>query len=148
MDLVIRATVVYVIILLFTRILGRRELSSLQPFDLILLVVIGDLIQQGVTQNDLSVTGVVIILSTIGVIQVLVSWVVFRFRKLRPILNGEPVVVVQNGKPIERNMRRERITVEDIAEQARLNQIESLEQIKFAILETSGQISFIRTGQE
>ncbi len=148
MDLVIRAAVIYAIILLFTRILGRRELSSLQPFDLILLVVIGDLIQQGVTQNDLSVTGVVIILSTIGVLQVLVSWVVFRFRRLRPLLNGEPVVVVQDGRPIERNMRRERITVDDIAEQARLNQIESLEEIKFAILETSGQISFIKKGED
>jgi uncharacterized membrane protein YcaP (DUF421 family) len=144
MDLVIRATVVYAVILIFTRVLGRRELSSLQPFDLILLVVIGDLIQQGVTQNDLSVTGVVIILSTIGVLQVLVSFVVYRFRRLRPILNGEPVVIVQDGRPIERNMKRERITVEDVAEQARLNQIESLDQIKFAVLETSGQISFIK----
>jgi uncharacterized membrane protein YcaP (DUF421 family) len=144
MDLVIRAVIVYAVILIFTRILGRRELSSLQPFDLILLVVIGDLIQQGVTQNDLSVTGVVIILSTIGVLQVLVSFVVYRFRRLRPVLNGEPVVIVQDGQPIERNMRRERITVDDIAEQARLNQIESLEQIKFAVLETSGQISFIK----
>src|SRR6186997_1764611 len=104
MDLVIRATVVYGVILIFTRVLGRRELSSLQPFDLILLVVIGDLIQQGVTQNDLSVTGVVIILSTIGVLQVLVSFVVYRFRRLRPVLNGEPVVIVQDGRPIERNM--------------------------------------------
>jgi uncharacterized membrane protein YcaP (DUF421 family) len=148
MDLVIRATVVYAVILIFTRVLGRRELSSLQPFDLILLVVIGDLIQQGVTQNDLSVTGVVIILSTIGVLQVLVSFVVYRFRRLRPILNGEPVVIVQDGRPIERNMKRERITVEDVAEQARLNQIESLDQIKFAVLETSGQISFIKRDSE
>jgi uncharacterized membrane protein YcaP (DUF421 family) len=148
MDLVIRAVIVYAVILIFTRVLGRRELSSLQPFDLILLVVIGDLIQQGVTQNDLSVTGVVIILSTIGVLQVLVSFVVYRFRRLRPVLNGEPVVIVQDGRPIERNMKRERITVDDIAEQARLNQIESLDQIKFAVLETSGQISFIKKNGE
>ncbi len=144
MDVVIRTVVVYVLILLFTRILGRRELSQLQPFDLILLVVIGDLVQQGVTQNDLSVTGVVMILSTIGVLQVLVSFSVYRFNWLRPLLNGEPVVVIQDGKPIERNMRRERITIDDIAEQARLNQIESLDDVKWAVLETSGQISFVR----
>jgi uncharacterized membrane protein YcaP (DUF421 family) len=144
MDVVVRTVVVYLLILFFTRVLGRRELSQLQPFDLILLVIIGDLIQQGVTQNDVSVTGLVMILATIAVMQVGVSILVYRFRKLRPMLTGEPVVIVEDGRPIERNMRRERITMDDIAEQARLNQIESLDQVKWAVLETSGQISFIK----
>jgi uncharacterized membrane protein YcaP (DUF421 family) len=127
-----------------TRAMGRRELAQMQPFDLIMLVVIGDLIQQGVTQNDLSVTGVVIILSTLAVMQVGVSYLAFRFRRIRPVLEGEPVVVVQDGKPIERNMRRERLTMDDLAEQARLNQIGSLDEVKWAVLETSGVISFIK----
>jgi uncharacterized membrane protein YcaP (DUF421 family) len=146
MDLVVRAVVVYVVVLLYTRILGRRELSQLQPFDLILLVVVGDLIQQGVTQSDNSVTGVVLVLSTIGMMVVLTSYLSFRFRRLRPYLDGEPVVIVENGKPIEVNMRRERLTLDDVAEQARLNNIDSLEKIKWAVLETSGQISFITKG--
>jgi uncharacterized membrane protein YcaP (DUF421 family) len=144
MDLVLRALAVYLIVLLFTRVLGKRELSSLQPFDLILLVVIGDLIQQGVTQNDLSVTGIAIVLSTIGIAQVLVSYLSFRFRRMRPILQGEPVVLVENGHVIERNMRRERVTKDDLAEEARLNEIDSLEAIKWAVLETTGEISFIK----
>jgi uncharacterized membrane protein YcaP (DUF421 family) len=144
MDLVIRAFVVYVLILVLTRAMGRRELAQMQPFDLIMLVVIGDLIQQGVTQNDLSVTGVVIILSTLAVMQVGVSYLAYRFRRIRPVLEGEPVVVVQDGKPIERNMRRERLTMDDLAEQARLNQIGSLDEVKWAVLETSGEISFIK----
>jgi uncharacterized membrane protein YcaP (DUF421 family) len=143
MDLVIRAVVVYLVILVFTRALGRRELSQLQPFDLILLVVIGDLVQQGVMQNDLSVTGVIVILSTIAILQVGVSFVSYRFRRVRPVLNGEPVVIVQDGRPIERNMKRERITIDDIAEQARLNRIASLDRVRWAVLETSGQMSFI-----
>jgi uncharacterized membrane protein YcaP (DUF421 family) len=65
------AVIIYVVVFAFTRALGRRELSTLQPFDLILLIVIGDLIQSGVTQNDLSVTGVLLILCTIGSLQVL-----------------------------------------------------------------------------
>jgi uncharacterized membrane protein YcaP (DUF421 family) len=143
MDLVIRAVVVYLVILVFTPALGRRELSQLQPFDLILLVVIGDLVQQGVMQNDLSVTGVIVILSTIAILQVGVSFVSYRFRRVRPVLNGEPVVIVQDGRPIERNMKRERITIDDIAEQARLNRIASLDRVRWAVLETSGQMSFI-----
>jgi uncharacterized membrane protein YcaP (DUF421 family) len=144
MDLVLRALAVYLIVLLFTRVLGKRELSSLQPFDLILLVVIGDLIQQGVTQNDLSVTGIAIVLSTIGIAQVVVSYLSFRFRRIRPILQGEPVVLVENGHVIERNMRRERVTKDDLAEEARLNEIDSLDTIKWAVLETTGEISFIK----
>ena len=58
MDLVVRAVIIFVLVFAFTRVLGRREMSSLQPFDLILLVVIGDLVQAGVTQNDMSVTGI------------------------------------------------------------------------------------------
>jgi uncharacterized membrane protein YcaP (DUF421 family) len=144
MDVVVRAAVVYMVVLVFTRILGRRELSTLQPFDLILLVVIGDLIQQGVTQNDLSVTGIVLVLSTIGVLIVATSYLSFRFRRLRPLLQGEPVVLVEDGKPIERNMRRERLSMDDLAEEARQNEIDSLDSVKWAVLETSGKISFIK----
>jgi uncharacterized membrane protein YcaP (DUF421 family) len=144
MDLVLRAFAVYVVILVFTRLLGRRELSTLQPFDLILLVVIGDLVQQGVTQNDMSVTGIVIVIATIGMAQVATSYLSFRFRRLRPLLEGDPIVLVENGNVIERNMRRERLSVDDLAEQARRAEIESLDQVKWAVLETNGEISFIK----
>jgi uncharacterized membrane protein YcaP (DUF421 family) len=143
MDIVLRAVIIYVVVFTFTRVLGRRELSTLQPFDLILLIVIGDLIQQGVTQNDMSVTGVLIVLCTIGIMQVLTSYLSFRFRRTRPFLQGEPIVLVENGKLIERNMRRERLTLDDLAEKARLSQIGSLDDIRWAVLETNGDISFI-----
>jgi len=147
MDLVFRGLVIYVVILVFTRIIGRRELSTLQPFDLILLVVIGDLVQQGVTQNDLSVTGVLIVIGTIGMAQVATSYVSFKSRRLRVVLEGDPIVLVENGNVIERNMRRERLTVDDLAEQARKAEIESLDDVKWAVLETNGEISFIKQQQ-
>lgn len=144
MDIVLRAVIIYVVVFAFTRALGRRELSTLQPFDLILLIVIGDLIQSGVTQNDLSVTGVLVILCTIGSLQVLTSYIAFRFRRVRPILQGEPIVLVENGKLIERNMRRERLTLDDLAEKARLSEIGSIDNLRWAVLETNGDISFIK----
>src|SRR5579864_5514689 len=110
MDIVIRATVVFFLIMVVTRAVGRRELSSLKPFDLILLVVLGDLVQQGVTQSDYSVTGVALAICTFGVLTVAVSYVSFRFPRTRPVLDGEPVIIVQDGKLIERNLRRERLT--------------------------------------
>jgi uncharacterized membrane protein YcaP (DUF421 family) len=144
MDLVLRAVFMYAVIYLLTRVIGRRELSSFQPFDLIMLVVIGDMVQQGVTQNDLSVTGMLVVLVTIALVQVAVSYISFRVRRLRPILDGEPIVLVQDGKPIEKNLHRERISFDDLAEAARQSQIDSLDSVKWAVLENSGSISFIQ----
>jgi uncharacterized membrane protein YcaP (DUF421 family) len=143
MDLVIRAAVAFAFVYLLTRVIGRRELSSLEPFDLILLVMIGDLVQQGVTQNDFSVTGAILVGGTIGLMTVAVSYLSFRFPRLRPALDGEPVIVVEDGKPIERNLRRNRITLEELAAAARQNQLASLDDVRWGVLETNGSISFI-----
>jgi uncharacterized membrane protein YcaP (DUF421 family) len=143
MDLVIRAAIGFLFVFLLTRVVGRRELSSLEPFDLIMLVMIGDLVQQGITQNDFSVTGMLLVGSTVALLTVGISYTNFRFPKLRPVLEGEPVIVVQDGKPIERNLRRNRITMEELRALARGQQIATLDDVQWAVLETSGQISFI-----
>ena len=143
MDIVIRAIVVFFVLLVVTRAVGRRELNSMEPFDVILLVVIGDLVQQGVTQSDYSLTGAVTVIATIALLTVSMSYLSFRFRRLRPVLEGEPLVLLEDGRPIERNLRRERITLEELRAAAREQQIASLDRVHLAILETSGRISFI-----
>jgi uncharacterized membrane protein YcaP (DUF421 family) len=144
MDIVLRATLAFVFILFLTRIVGRRELSSLEPFDLILLVTLGDLVQQGVTQNDFSVTGMMLAAGTIGAMTVLFSFLGWRFERLRPVLEGEPLIVVQDGKPVLKNLRRERLAVVEVAAAARQEGIASLDKVQWAVLETSGRISFIQ----
>jgi uncharacterized membrane protein YcaP (DUF421 family) len=143
MDLVFRAIALFCFVYLLTRIIGRRELSSLEPFDLILLIVIGDAIQQGLTQDDYSVTGALIVVGTFGVLQILVSFLSYRFPRLRPALDGEPIVIVQDGKPIERNIKRERMTIEEVMVEARQQQVASMDEIAWAVLETSGKVSVI-----
>jgi uncharacterized membrane protein YcaP (DUF421 family) len=143
MDLVIRAIVVFFFIFLVTRIAGRRELSAMEPFDLILLVVLGDLVQQGITQSDESVTGTLIVISTVTLLSVAVSWISFRSSRIRPVTEGEPIVLVQDGQIIQRNLRRERLTHGDIEEEARRQQIASVADIRWAILEREGSISII-----
>ena len=144
MDIVVRAAFAFVFIFFLTRVVGRRELSSLEPFDLIMLIVLGDLIQQGVTQSDYSVTGLVLAGGTIGVMTVFFSFLSFRIKRLRPLLDGEPIILLQDGKPLERNCRRERITPDELAAEARQQQIETLAEVKWAVLETNGKISFIK----
>jgi uncharacterized membrane protein YcaP (DUF421 family) len=144
MDVVLRAVVVFFFLLFLTRIVGRRELSSLEPFDLILLIVIGDLVQQGVTQSDHSLTGAILAAAAFGVLTVVVSYVSYRFVRLRPAIEGEPLILLEEGEPIGHNLRRERITLEEIAAAARQQGLGSLADVRWAVLETSGRISFIR----
>jgi uncharacterized membrane protein YcaP (DUF421 family) len=143
MDLVLRAVVVFAFLLVLTRVIGKRELGQLQPVDLILLIILGDALQQGLTQDDYSLTGAVLVIGTLAILQVAVSWLSYRFPAVRPVLDGEPIIVLQDGKVIERNLRRERLTLDDLAEAARAHQIAHLADVRFAILETNGTISFI-----
>jgi uncharacterized membrane protein YcaP (DUF421 family) len=143
MDLVVRAAIGFFFVLFLTRVVGRRELGSLEPFDLILLVMIGDLVQQGITQNDFSVTGMLLVGCTVGLLTVAVSYASFKFPRLRPVIDGEPMILLEDGKPIERNLRANRITLAELAAAARQEQIASLADVRWAVLETSGNISFI-----
>jgi uncharacterized membrane protein YcaP (DUF421 family) len=144
MDIALRGIVLYAFLIFLMRVVGRRELSSLSAVDLVLLIVLGDAIQQGLTQDDYSVTGAIIAISTLGTMQVLTSYVSFRFRRARDVLEGKPIVIVEDGKVIERNIVRERMTEEEIAEEMRTQQIGSFDEVAWGILESNGAISFIK----
>jgi uncharacterized membrane protein YcaP (DUF421 family) len=143
MDLVLRTIFVFGLILVVTRAVGRRELSSMEPIDLILLVVIGDLVQSGVTQSDNSLTGTTVVIVTMALLVVGTAWVGFRFKPLRSVLEGEPIVVVVDGRVLEKNLRRQRMTVEELGAEARLAQIGSLDDVRYAVLESNGKVSFL-----
>ena len=144
MDIVLRAAFAYVFIVFLLRVVGRRELSSMGPEDLILLVVMGDLIQNGVTQSDYSMTGVVLAVSTFALLAVATSWLVFRSRRAAEVIEGVPIIIVQDGELIERNAKSERLTLDDVMEEARGQQIENLDDIKWGVLEASGKMTFIK----
>jgi uncharacterized membrane protein YcaP (DUF421 family) len=143
MDLVLRTTFVFFLMFLVTRAVGRRELSSMEPFDLILLVVMGDFVQQAVAQSDYSLTGATIVIVTLGLLTVATAWLSFRVKRLRPVLEGEPIVIIADGRMIERNLRAQRMTTEEVAAEARLQRISSLEEIRWGVLESNGRMSFL-----
>jgi uncharacterized membrane protein YcaP (DUF421 family) len=143
MDLVFRTVYVFFLILIVTRAVGRRELSSMEPFDLILLVVIGDLVQQGVTQSDNSLTGTTTVIVTMAALVVFTAWLSFRFARLRPVLEGKPTLLIADGDLLTANLHRERMTLEELRAEARQQSIGSLDDIRYAVLESNGRISFI-----
>src|SRR3954451_24876362 len=131
MDIVLRAALAFAFIFFLTRIVGRRELSSLEPFDLILLIVLGDLVQQGVTQSDYSVTGLILAAGTIAVLQTTVTWLGFPSpHKVALAIGGEPIALVQDGKPIGTNLKKERLTEDELYEEARGQNIGSIDQVE------------------
>jgi uncharacterized membrane protein YcaP (DUF421 family) len=144
MDIALRAVVLYLFILFVLRVTGRRELSSLSAVDLVLLIVLGDAIQQGLTQDDYSVTGAMIAVATIASLQVGTSYLSFRSERAKRVLEGYPIVVIQDGELLDENLKRDRMTPDDVAEEMRMQQIASFKDVQWAILETNGQISFIK----
>jgi uncharacterized membrane protein YcaP (DUF421 family) len=144
MDIALRGIVLYIFIVFVLRVIGRRELSSLSAIDLVLLIVLGDAIQQGLTQDDYSVTGALVAVSTIALLQLASSYASFRSPRVRTVIEGDPIVVVQDGKPVPANLRRLRLTTDEVAEEARGQGIGSLSDVQWAIAEPSGTISFIQ----
>ncbi|HYI66998.1 MAG TPA: DUF421 domain-containing protein [Candidatus Limnocylindrales bacterium] len=144
MDIVLRATVIFLALYLVVRLLGKRELGQMTPFELIVLVVIGDLIQQGVTQNDFSLTGAIIAVSTIAFWALVFSWVSFLWPAAERLLEGEPRVIIRDGELLEANLRRSRLTRSEIESEMRLAGIARMEDVAWGILEPRGKISFIQ----
>ncbi|MGH2417400.1 MAG: DUF421 domain-containing protein [Candidatus Limnocylindria bacterium] len=148
MDIVLRATVIFLALYALVRLMGKRELGQMTPFELIVLVVIGDLIQQGVTQNDFSMTGAVIAISTIAFWALVMSWASYLWPRAERLLEGEPRVIVRNGELLTANLRRNRLTRSEIESEMRLAGIGHLRDVAWAILEPRGKISFIQRTEE
>jgi uncharacterized membrane protein YcaP (DUF421 family) len=143
MELVIRATLIYWFLWLVVRGTGKRSISELTPLELIFTFVIGDLVQQAVTGEDMSVTGGMIVISTFAAWMLLGDFMARRSRRWERILEGEAVVVIRDGKPDRDRLRKERLTMEDLVSAARENGFPTLEEIRFGVLEHDGKFSFI-----
>ncbi len=144
MDIVLRATAMFAVLFALLRLLGKRELGQLTPFELVVLVVMGDLIQQGVTHNDFSVTGATLAICTFAFWGVVLSWLSYLFPRLKNPLEGRPQIVIRDGRLCEENLRRDRLTRAEIESEMRLAGIAHIEQVAWAILEPQGKVSFIK----
>ena len=147
MEIVIRASVIFFFLFLVTRGLGRKELSQLSAFDLILFVIMGDIIQQGVTQEDMSLTGSMLAVSTMAFWILAFSVVNYRVPRMRPVLEGVPLVIVRDGELIHPVLKRERLLPEEVLEEARLQGIDHLRSVKVGVLEPDGKFSFIKAAE-
>jgi len=142
MEIVFRAAFVFIFLWIVTRAVGRSQLGELSTFQLLLYVTMGDLVQQGITQQDYSVTGSVLAVSTFALLTVGISWLAWRFKRLRPLVEGVPLIILRNGDPVIESMAQERMTMDELRAQAREQGIRSLHEVDLAVLETDGKVSF------
>ncbi len=143
MELVIRVSIIFVFLWTMLRALGKRELAQMTPFELVLLVIAGDLIQQGVTQDDTSVTGTILILSTIAMWVLALSYAGYRSKRNNELVEGVPVLVVRDGRLIDAVLKTERVRADEVIESARNQGIDSIADIRYGVLEPDGRFSFI-----
>jgi uncharacterized membrane protein YcaP (DUF421 family) len=143
MEIVARASVIFWLVFLLTRGLKRRSLADLAPFEMVLLVVLGDIIQQGVMQQDYSVTGALLALASFGFWINLVTFMSWRSATARRVLEGVPVVLVADGKPVDAALAVEHMPIDEVLEAARQQGVDDLAKIRLAVLEVSGKISII-----
>jgi uncharacterized membrane protein YcaP (DUF421 family) len=142
MDVVIRAVVLFVFLYLVTRVVGRSTLGELTAFQLLLYVVMGDLVQQAVTQQDYSVTGGILAVSVFALLTVAAGVASRRWKKFREPVHGVPYVIVRDGEPMVETLRLERMSIDDLFVAARQQGIERFSDIELAVLETNGRVSF------
>jgi uncharacterized membrane protein YcaP (DUF421 family) len=144
MDIVARAAIMFFVLYVLLRIMGKRELGQLTPFELVVMIVLGDLIQQGVTHNDFSLTGAILAVSTFAFLAIVMSWLTYLSPRAEKLLDGEPTVVIRNGELLKENLRRDRMTQSEVESEMRLAGILNMNQVAWAILEPQGKISFIK----
>jgi uncharacterized membrane protein YcaP (DUF421 family) len=142
-EIILRASVMFFFVWLLMRALGKRELSEMTAFELVLVISIGDLIQQAITQEDMSMTGAMLAVGTIAAWILGFSYLEFRSQRARPLVDSFPVIIVRDGRPLEEMLRLERITVEEVLGAARRQGIEDLAEVRVGILEEDGRFSFM-----
>lgn len=139
----LRAVAIYVLVMLLIRMSGKRAVGQFTPFDLVLLILLGNAVQNGINGGDNSLSGAAIMATSLIVFNYGVAWITARSARAERIVEGAPVVIARNGKLFEKVLRRELISGSDFEEALRMNNIEDVSEVEIALLETNGSISVV-----
>ncbi|MBI5441600.1 MAG: DUF421 domain-containing protein [Deltaproteobacteria bacterium] len=144
METMIRGAVIYVFLLVVFRFSGKRSLAHLTTFDFVLLLIIAEATQQTMLGDDFSITNGLLLIATLMGLDVLIAFCKQKWARVHKLVEGVPLVIVEDGRPVEERLRKARVDEDDILTAARETQgLERMEQIKYAVLERSGGISII-----
>lgn len=148
MDILIRSLLIFLFLWFVVRVGGKREVAQLSAFDMILLITVGDLVSQGIVQEDYSVTAAVIAVATFTLAGIVLNAITFRWPRFRPWLAGRARIVIRDGEPLLETLSGERMTIQDVHEAARQQGIRRLSDIELCVLETDGSFSFFTRNED
>ena len=148
MDIVLRASAIFILLYVLLRLFGKRQLGQMTPFEFVGLVVIGDFVQQAITHNDYSVTAGILAVATFGFWSLVLGWVSYRSDTMRRLLEGQPRILIQDGKLLDKVLQRDKITEAEVLSEMRLSGIAQLDDVQWGILEPSGKISFLKRADQ
>ena len=143
METVVRVTIIYVFLLMGLRALGKRELGQLSPFEVMTLLLIPEIVSQAIVGEDFSLTNALVGVSTLFCLVFLNSALSYRFKPVRRLTEGGPVILVHDGRFIDKAMDHERVSAGEIFSEMHKSGIDELSRVKWAILETDGKISIV-----
>ncbi len=144
MDIVLRASAIFILLYVLLRLYGKRQLGQMTPFEFVALVVIGDFVQQAITHNDFSVTGGVLAVATFGFWSLVLGWISYRSDTMRRLLEGEPRILIREGRMLDKVLERDKVTEAEVLSEMRLAGIARIDEVEWGILEPSGKISFLK----
>src|SRR2546421_4042177 len=143
-EIFLRTFVIYLVVLVGVRLSGKREVGQMTPFDLTLLLLLSNSVQNAMTGPDTSLLGGVIAASTLLILNYLVADLSGGSRRFRRLIEGEPSLLVHDGKIIEAHMAREHVSMDELRRALREHGINSCDQVALAVLEVDGSISFLK----
>lgn len=142
--LFIRAILIYIIVLLIMRMMGKREIGQLQPFELVIAIMIADLAATPMANSGIPLINGIIPILGLLVMDLIISVANMKSIKVRQLISGKPAILIYRGKIDEKVLRKERFTINELQERLRDKNILNLGDVEYAILETSGQINVIQ----
>lgn len=143
MDSVFRIAFIYFFLMMALRVMGKREMSQMSAFELVTLLMVPEIFSTALAREDYSMTHATVGVATLFTLVFITSLVTFRFKRIETMVEGQPTILVSNGKPIERNLKRERVTVDEVFAELHKAGLHELRQVRWAILEPDGKIAII-----
>jgi uncharacterized membrane protein YcaP (DUF421 family) len=143
LEIVGRSVVVYLFIVIAIRIAGKKELAQLSVIDLVFILLISNAVQNAMVGSDSSLVGGIVAAATLFIVNIILKFVTFKFKKANALLEGEPVLLIHNGKLVEKNLQKEKIPIDEIEAAVREHGVDKIKDVNLAVLEIDGNISII-----
>lgn len=143
-EMVLRAVVVYAVVFILFRTVGKKQLGQLSPFDFVLILIVSESISQGLSGEEHSLLGAGLSAGTLLLISRVLDYASYKSKRFERLMDGAPSIIIQDGKVVEEARRRALLTMEELYSALRQNEVEEIADLKFAILETNGRMTIVK----